>query len=146
MKKCSKCKEDKELNEFGVNNYNLKDGKSSYCKKCMRDTVKIDYNNNKKKYNNRNKLYKRNQTEWYKEYKATLSCSKCGFQHPAVIDFHHKDPKQKDFTIGSELYNGKSVEEIKKEIDKCDILCANCHRILHWEENEKKFQDLLKNM
>ena len=45
-----------------------------------------------------------------------------------VYDFHHRDPSQKDFSISK---NAKSFEKCKQELDKCDLLCANCHRLRH---------------
>jgi hypothetical protein len=72
--------------------------------------------------------------EWYREYKSNLKCSKCGFSHPAALDFHHIDSSKKEFTLGS---TGLSVSKDRflKEIEKCVVLCANCHRIHHYEEN-----------
>jgi hypothetical protein len=72
--------------------------------------------------------------EWLRDYKSGLSCMSCGFSHPAALDFHHRDPEQKEFDISTSPQRGMGRERILKEIAKCDILCANCHRILHWEE------------
>jgi len=146
MKKCSKCQAPKELSEFGKNKNNLKDGTSSYCKECMRSYTKVDFENKKEYYKKRMRLYKRQQNKWYRDLKESLSCIKCGFSHPAVIDFHHRDPKDKEFTISVEIYNGFSIERIMKEIEKCDVLCSNCHRIEHWENEEIKFQKLLEEI
>ena len=56
-------------------------------------------------------------------------CTICGYdKSPAGFDFHHVDPQEKDFTISSHM---TSWERIKKEIDKCVLLCANCHREVH---------------
>ncbi len=59
------------------------------------------------------------------------ACVDCGLatEQYAVYDFHHRDPQQKDFGIGK---NYKSFDKIKGELDKCDLLCANCHRIRHY--------------
>ena len=46
-----------------------------------------------------------------------------------IYDFHHVNPKNKDFSIGK--INAKSFEKIRKELDKCVLLCANCHRKVH---------------
>jgi hypothetical protein len=68
------------------------------------------------------------------EIKKTLKCEKCGFnKHPAALQFHHKDPKEKEMTIKN-LCNRISKENILEEIKKCQVLCANCHQILHFEE------------
>lgn len=70
---------------------------------------------------------------WYEKFKKTLKCSRCPENHPACLDFHHRDPKAKEVTIASTLGNGWSIARILKEIAKCDLLCANCHRKLHHE-------------
>ena len=56
-------------------------------------------------------------------------CQGCGFQgHYSVFDFHHLDPSQKDFQIKT----GKAgLSKLIKETDKCALLCANCHRLVH---------------
>jgi predicted nucleic-acid-binding Zn-ribbon protein len=70
--------------------------------------------------------------EW-KEYKATLTCTKCGFSHSAALDFHHEDPTKKEANIHRLLSNGQYAK-LREELKKCVVLCANCHRIHHYEE------------
>ena len=62
------------------------------------------------------------------------ACVDCGETHPACLDFHHRDPKQKSFSIGKEGVKF-SKERILAEIAKCDVLCANCHRKRHWRNS-----------
>jgi len=69
--------------------------------------------------------------DWFQEYKKTLSCVTCGEDHPACLVFHHKDPNEKEIDISKAWSGGWGIERILKEIDKCDALCANCHRKLH---------------
>jgi len=58
-------------------------------------------------------------------------CYDCGKIYPnAVYDFHHLDESIKDFGIGSKGYT-RSWDKIKKELEKCVMLCANCHRMRH---------------
>ena len=65
------------------------------------------------------------------EYKGN-SCEKCGYDKcPTALEFHHKDPKQKDFGIGRKGLT-RSWEKVKVELDKCTMLCANCHREEHY--------------
>ena len=52
----------------------------------------------------------------------------------SIFEFHHLDPKQKYFAIGESFNLSKSNEEIFLEIDKCDLLCANCHRLRHQKD------------
>ena len=61
-------------------------------------------------------------------------CVCCGEVRPEVLLFHHKHPKDKIFNLSSPKY--RPLDEIKSEIDACDIMCANCHMSLHyWERH-----------
>jgi hypothetical protein len=64
------------------------------------------------------------------EYKGG-KCEHCGYNKcPSVFDFHHLDPNKKDFAISSNGHS-RSWDRVKKELDKCILLCSNCHRELH---------------
>lgn len=70
-------------------------------------------------------------------------CERCGYDgHQAAFEFHHKDPTQKDFAIGSAA--NKSWKVIKEEIKKCELLCSNCHRIEHSNMEGEKFLEAVK--
>jgi predicted HNH restriction endonuclease len=80
-------------------------------------------------------------TEYRRKLKAMAvaykggRCTKCGYDKCDIaIDFHHIDPKKKDFSISGHC---KSFERIKPELDKTILLCANCHRELHDKLNRK---------
>ena len=91
-------------------------------------------------------VVKENNPNWRKERNAQIAensrklkrkmvelkgdcCSSCGNKYPDVVyDFHHLDPSQKDFNIGS----SRNWLKIEKELAKCVMLCANCHRIEHF--------------
>lgn len=68
------------------------------------------------------------------DYKSEHPCIKCGEKDPACLDFHHRDPKEKAFTLSLGIARA-SLERLQKEVAKCDILCANCHRKLHASEH-----------
>ena len=60
-------------------------------------------------------------------------CIKCGYdKYPEVLEFHHRDPSKKDFNVSSKGHS-RSWDRVKSEIEKCDLLCANCHRETHVE-------------
>ena len=59
-------------------------------------------------------------------------CIRCGESDLACLDFHHRDPSEKEGHIG--YIRRFSIERIKAEIAKCDVLCANCHRKHHRDE------------
>ena len=93
------------------------------------------YEKNKDKHKEaiaRNKAIKRE--EW-RQYKASLACSKCGQNHPATLDFHHPDPKQKESSVQKYTSNGQ-FKRAYEEASKCIVLCANCHRIHHYDEKK----------
>ena len=57
-------------------------------------------------------------------------CEQCGFTgHASAFDFHHRNPAEKDFGITSG--STKSWDKILAELEKCELLCANCHRTHH---------------
>lgn len=88
-----------------------------YRKKCTPCKVKTQ-----------RKRTQKNQAE-IKQLKQLAQCAHCGISDYRVLEFHHLDPKLKEREV-SLMYNF-SLENIKKEIAKCIVLCANCHRILH---------------
>lgn len=65
-------------------------------------------------------------------------CKQCGFTgHPAAFDFHHRDPATKSFSIG----NAANIRwtRLVQELDKCDLLCRNCHSIIHSNRNDQEW-------
>ena len=77
-------------------------------------------------------------------FKSTLKCTKCGFNHPAALDFHHTDPSKKENLVSKLASNGCFAAAME-EVQKCIVLCANCHRIHHYRENTVKIQPLTTN-
>ena len=76
---------------------------------------------------------------WRKRTKRKLvdykggKCVKCGYKKCIeALEFHHVDPNGKDFSVA-----GKSLsfERMKKEVDKCILVCANCHKEIHYSIN-----------
>ena len=64
-------------------------------------------------------------------------CEICGYDKCiSALEFHHLDPSEKKFGISKNI-SGHSLEECKKEADKCILVCANCHREIHDEKYEK---------
>ena len=64
------------------------------------------------------------------EYKGG-KCEICGYNKCiSALEFHHKNPLEKDFGVGAKGYT-RSIEKNKKKVDKCILVCANCHREIH---------------
>lgn len=131
MKFCFKCKEYKSGNMFNKDK-SRKSGLQVYCKDCTkkwrRENKKLLYSNMKKSYDKKRKSFV--------EYKKGLKCQQCGENHSACLVFHHRNPDKKEFNI-AHVVCSSSLENIKKEIVKCDVLCANCHRKLHYDLKKK---------
>lgn len=71
-------------------------------------------------------------------------CAHCGWQgNQAAFQFHHTDPHKKDFLIGNVA--NRKWEIVKQEIEKCILLCANCHMIHHSTKNDTDFLNEAKN-
>jgi hypothetical protein len=91
------------------------------------------YQEHKTQYRDRVRERRQQRTAWLRELKRKYGCSKCPEHHPACLDFHHRDPRHKSGEVCQMLHRG-SWQKVLEEIDKCEVLCSNCHRKLHWEE------------
>jgi hypothetical protein len=74
---------------------------------------------------------------WYKQYKTTIHCIRCGENDPACLHLHHRNRADKKSNVASYVFAASSLERFIDELNKCDVLCANCHAIEHWRENDK---------
>lgn len=142
MKKCSDCNEEKPLDSFHKNKTKA-DGYQHVCKECKaqrhKDRIqKEGYQKNKEVYRLKNAKRRDDWRRWLLEFKSSLCCVECGENHPSCLEFHHRNPEDKDFNIAGfatkQMFNDKKQQVILKEIDKCDVLCSNCHRKRHWIE------------
>ena len=78
------------------------------------------------------------------EYKGG-SCQKCGYNTCMdALTFHHVDPAHKDFQISKVSLSRKSFELCKLELDKCDLLCANCHAEVHYHMRADAKMEMLE--
>ena len=83
------------------------------------------------------KSYRRAKREeykaWQQEIKLEKGCARCGYkEHACALDFNHLDPDNKKFNISSDV---TTKERLLEEVNKCEILCANCHRV-HTQLND----------
>lgn len=90
------------------------------------------YLNNKEKYKDATTRTRKRTKDWLDTIKEPLSCIKCGEKRNPCLDFHHRDSNDKEMSI-THMVKRYSKKRILEEISKCDVLCANCHRIEHWE-------------
>jgi hypothetical protein len=133
-KKCSVCQIEKSKSCFGFKNKKL--GRlHNRCKECQAVYHKIYYKANKETYieksKRNNSKYKKQNKTFVDQYKENKGCKFCGETCSICLDFHHKDPTQKDRNISRMKNSSHSIKAIKKEIHKCIVVCSNCHRKLH---------------
>lgn len=100
----------------------------------QKEYQKKHYESKKKYYIDRAKVDRDKMRMIVAQLKQELKCEFCGEDHPSCLDFHHRDPSQKEFTIANAVTRGFGIERIKQEMAKCSVLCANCHRKLHYIE------------
>lgn len=113
LRYCSKCKEPRNISDFYKHSKKTKK-RVSVCKSCTIRTI-----------TDKRVAFKIECVQ-YKGGK----CEACGYDKcVAAFDFHHRDPKEKDFSI-SEVSH-RNIDLVKKELDKCNLLCSNCHREEH---------------
>jgi transcription elongation factor Elf1 len=70
--------------------------------------------------------------QFVREYKESHPCKQCGESHVACLDFHHLDEDKKTENIADMVHRDWSLKTIKAEIEKCEILCRNCHAKKHF--------------
>jgi hypothetical protein len=75
--------------------------------------------------------------QYVQNMKSQLYCVDCGKRHPATLQFHHLNSEDKAFNISDAALRGTSLDRIKKEMQKCIVLCANCHLIRHYNMRKK---------
>lgn len=85
-------------------------------------------------HRNKNRLEKK---QMVNNLKKSSGCQSCGIKNPVVLQFHHREKESKTKSISMLVAETASLERIAKEIEKCVILCANCHLILHDEERKE---------
>ena len=102
----------------------------SWCTDCLNKQKKKHYNENKKYYTDKTKRRRKELRDYINSFKK--ECVICGYDKTHwALDFHHKDASKKEIEIAKLACRGWSKERIKKEIDKCIIVCRNCHVEIH---------------
>lgn len=148
MKKCTICKQEKFKSEFNKNRAK-KDGLNDICRLCSQEKSRKYYKDNCEKH--KKEIFKRKQRcraenqKWIADYLSLNSCVDCGESDIVVLEFDHiKDVKRLEISLM--MRNNYSLKTIKKEIEKCEVRCANCHkRKTAKEQNWYKFKYSIKN-
>ncbi len=89
--------------------------------------------NNRHKINTHRRARRYAVRAWLDGIRSQLQCCRCDENHPSCLEFHHTNG-DKEFQIGSSKTRDFTLERIKLEIEKCIVLCANCHKKEHYKE------------
>lgn len=128
---CSICKEEFPdlFFNFRVKSENKR---RSSCKNCTRKWSRRHHKNNLELYRFRRKLrkckVKVELQNYILGYLKENPCVDCGESDPVVLEFDHREPKNKEYGVSRLISGCYNLEIIIKEIAKCDVRCANCHR------------------
>ena len=126
----TKCRCQKDLLLFPAKKKS-KDGRASWCRECFKVNWEKRYYGNHQYYReshnrSRNQIREQNARMVF-EYLMENPCVRCGESDPIVLEFDHRNRIEKTESISNLILNA-SWARIKSEIQKCDVLCANCHR------------------
>jgi len=117
---------------------NYKNKGNNFCsRRCASKNASEKYHQDKKTYPE-----PKGKISYVDKIKNNKECVRCGESHPACLDFHHKNPKN---TVGNisrmKVESGYELKDIKNEIEKCIIICKNCHAKEH-STSDKDPQDI----
>lgn len=136
MPVCNHCHQEKEIEEF---NWRFKTLgiRQSCCRDCQKEQRKNWYEGDAherhlQQVKERKHVVREAAREYVWNYLSAHPCVKCGESDPRVLEFHHKHGKE--YPISLMTNGGYPIHRIQKEIEKCIVLCANCHRKLTMEE------------
>lgn len=131
---CIRCKNEKEIVEFPVNNKTLR-GFDSWCKSCHKQYGKQHRDNNIEEYRTANNKRRKDRILWLQSLK-NKPCKDCNkLYEPCCMDFDHLEDKTKAVT--RMLLDNVSKERIQEEIKKCDLVCVLCHG----DRTQKRFDE-----
>ena len=129
--KCTVCKLSKPEEDFYWQ-YKSKGIRSKNCKKCSNHFTKKWYWNNRERCLQKKKEWSKKRKlaikQYLYEYMSKHPCIACKENDPVVLEFHHKNKQEKEYTVANMAISSFNLERIKKEVAKCEVLCANCHR------------------
>ncbi len=133
-KVCPRCTEYKPYTEYNKNNFK-RDGFQNYCRSCSRKSFQDSYKGNKEYYKNRNNALRRSVRGKLKDFLKDKECCDCHIRDYRVLEFDHL--KNKRDCVSTLYRTGRCWKTVLAEIQKCEIVCANCHRIRTYNRMHK---------
>lgn len=92
---------------------------------------------NQKEYDRIRQAERRERAKGFvREHLEDHPCVRCGETDWRVLEFHHRARETKRWSVGFMVNRGMPVAQVREEMEKCDVMCSNCHRRHHYEERE----------
>lgn len=131
MKRCPKCDTTKSADEFAKSKSRA-DGLQSLCKECKRALDRARYKAKPETYRARNDALRKKITSIVREAKD-VPCADCKQRfHYCAMDFDHLPGTDKLFNVSLAVNKASSIPVLLREIEKCEVVCSNCHRLRSW--------------
>lgn len=125
MSECRECKS--EYDEYGQ--------KVRLCKPCRREYNRIYHKNrsaeSKANKQKNQKIRKARILNEVREYKSAHGCKHCDEKESVCLEFHHTNSDEKEYNISDAIAKGLSIKSLMVEIEKCIVVCSNCHKKIH---------------
>lgn len=113
--------------------------RGGYCVECHREAGRQNYRDNKERYFKQAKKRDDQIDELINSYKSK-PCTDCGVSYPPyVMDLDHIDPTKKVLKISTMRRRKMAFDKIIEEMDKCEVVCANCHRERTNKQNPARY-------
>jgi len=117
MKRCCNCKKLKEEDEFYLYTCGVK--RFNDCRECISIKTAV----------RKKKIY-----AWVDDYKSAMGCEVCGETDKRCLQLHHRKSSNKKKSVAALIGKGYVFKTVKAEVGKCEVLCANCHSIHHYDD------------
>lgn len=129
-RKCTKCHLHKDETEYRLIN-KAKGRLSSWCKLCFSAYEREKWKTSpERRESNKsaNKKRKTRNSQFVWDFLKTKACMDCSEPETILLEFDHRDRSTKKFCISEAVRSSVSIETLKKEMNKCDVVCGNCHK------------------
>lgn len=128
IKICKDCGIEKDETLFYFKNKQKNTLKSSYCIECSKVRMNNYYHSHREEFKQNTKRTRKKARDFINNLLKENHCKDCGIKDIRVLEFDHVRGV-KSQNISRMINGGNCVNNLKAEIEKCDIVCANCHRI-----------------
>jgi hypothetical protein len=134
-RRCGRCKKSLPVTAFA----RYGNGYQSYCRQCQKEYDAAWYQANKERRKAKVKVDREVHREWMDSLKEGIPCTDCGRTYPTyVMEWDHLPEAIKRLVLSNARRSAFSKKRILEELEKCELVCANCHRERTFGPKRKK--------